>query len=125
MSIFWEIPSGYVVFSSSWFDSGYMLFPVYRGFFTRILRSILILLSCSVFAAKSTGKLDFLVPRSCRQRHWFAWAGSAGVDALRAMFPSFVSKDSAMLGPQWYMYASVYGVVELQVSLREYVDSSS
>ena len=68
MLIFWEIPSGNVVFSASWFDSGYMLFPVYGGFFTRILRSILILLSCSVFAAKSPGKLDFLVPRSCRQR---------------------------------------------------------
>ena len=29
--------------------------PVYGGFRTRILRSILVLLSCSVFAAKSTG----------------------------------------------------------------------
>ena len=102
-------PQGYS--SASWFDSGYMIFPVYGGFFTRILRSILILLSCFVFAAKSTGKLDFLVPRSCRQRHWYAWAGFAGVDALRAMFPSFVSENSAMLGPQWCMYASVYGVV--------------
>ena len=74
LGIFWEIPSGYVVFSAFWFDSGYMLFPVYGGFCTNflflhvvtwILRSFLVLLSCSVFAAKSTGKLDFLVPRSC------------------------------------------------------------
>ena len=29
--------------------------PVYGGFCTRILRSIVVLLSCSVFAAKGTG----------------------------------------------------------------------
>ena len=81
MSIFCEMISGYVVFSASWFDSGYTSFPVYRGFstnflflsvVTRILRSILVLLTCSVFVAKSTGKLDFLVPRSCRQRQLYA-----------------------------------------------------
>ena len=44
-----------------------------------------------------------LVLRSCGQRHWYAWAGFAGVDALRAMFPSFVSVFSALLGLQWYM----------------------
>ena len=42
-------------------------------------------------------------PRSCRQRHWYAWTGFAGVDALRAVFPSFVSVHSALLGPEWYM----------------------
>ena len=46
MSIFWEILSGYVVFSASWFNSGYMLFPVNGGFCTRILRSTLVLLFC-------------------------------------------------------------------------------
>ena len=80
---FWFI----LVFSFAWFDSGYMFFPVYGGFCTRILRLILVLLSCSLFAAKSTG--IGMVPRSCRQRHWYAWAGFAGVDPLRAMFPSF------------------------------------
>ena len=33
------------VFSASWFDSGYMLLPVYVFVGTRILRSILVLLS--------------------------------------------------------------------------------
>ena len=50
---FWEITSGYVVFSDSWFDSGYMycqstkawIFHVFLRGFTRILRSILVLLS--------------------------------------------------------------------------------
>ena len=32
MSIFWETPSGCVVFNAFWFDSGYMFFPVYGGF---------------------------------------------------------------------------------------------
>ena len=32
-SIFWEMLSGYVVFSASWFDSGYMSRPVYGGLF--------------------------------------------------------------------------------------------
>ena len=31
------------------------------------------------------------------------WASFAGVDALRAMFSSFVTENSAMLGPRWYM----------------------
>ena len=83
MSIFWETPSGHVVFSASWFDSGYVLCPVYGGFCTRILRSILVLLSCLCLPRR--------VPRSCRQRHWYVGAGFSGADALRAMFPSFVS----------------------------------
>ena len=121
MSIFWEIPSGYVVFSASWFDSGYMLFPVYGGFCTRILRSILVLLSCSVFAAKSTGKLDCLVPRSCRQRHWYAWPGFAGVDALRAMFPSLFPYTAQCLVLSGTCYASVLGWIleEFHDFLRE------
>ena len=53
------------------------------GLCTRILRSILVLLSCLCLPRR--------VPRSCRQRHWYASAGFTGVDALRAMFPSFVS----------------------------------
>ena len=32
MGLFWQMTSGYVVFSASWFDSGYMLLPVYGGF---------------------------------------------------------------------------------------------
>ena len=39
--LFWETTSGYVVFRASWFDSGYMLLPVY-GFFWGV----------SVFSAK-------------------------------------------------------------------------
>ena len=42
---FWEMTSGYVVSSASWFDSGHMLLPVYVFVGTRILRSILVLLS--------------------------------------------------------------------------------
>ena len=101
MSIFCEIPSGYVVFSASWFDSGYMFFPVYEVIWKNCVRFS----SCSpvLCLPRRVQELDFLVPRSCRQRHWYAWAGFAGVDALRAMFPSFVSVYSAMLGPQWYM----------------------
>ena len=63
MSIFWEIPSGCVVLSASWFDSGYMFFPVYGGF-VRIpffLRSLLgPCVRFSVFVAKSIGKNGFL-----------------------------------------------------------------
>ena len=80
------------VFSAYWFESGNMLLRVYGGFgsnflystwFTRILRSVLVLLStCSVFAAKSTRNWRF-------QCALVSLAGFAGVDALRAMFPSF------------------------------------
>ena len=83
---FWEMTS----------DSGYMFLPVYGGFCTRILRSILVCLP------RRVQDLD-LVLCSCRQRHWYAWAGFAGVDALRAVFISFVTVYSALLGPQWYM----------------------
>ena len=49
---FWETTSGFIsVFSASWFDSGYMFLPVYGGFCTRILRSILVLLSLLPFTA--------------------------------------------------------------------------
>ena len=65
------------------------------------------------------------MPRSCRQRHWYAWDGFAGVDALRAMFPSFVSVYSALLVLSGTFFASVYGVVEFHVFLREYVDYES
>ena len=30
-SIFWEITPGYIVFSASWFDSGYMFTSFYGG----------------------------------------------------------------------------------------------
>ena len=62
---------------------------------TRILRSILVLLS--VFAAKSTGKLDFSVSRSCRQRQLCFLAGFAGYDASYAEFPLVVGR-TGMLG---------------------------
>ena len=46
MDFFWETTSGFIsVFSASWFDIGYMFLPVYGGFSTRILRSILVLVS--------------------------------------------------------------------------------
>ena len=38
-----------------------------------------------------------LVPRSCRQRHCMLGLGFAGVDALCAMFPSFVSANFMFL----------------------------
>ena len=59
--------------------------------------------SCSPVLCLSRRVQDLvLVPRSCRQRHWYAWAGFAVVDALRAMLPSFVSVYSALRGRQWY-----------------------
>ena len=49
---FWETTSGFIsVLSASWFDSGYMFLPVYGGICTRILRSILVLLSFLPYTA--------------------------------------------------------------------------
>ena len=79
------------LFSASWFDSGYMFFQFTEAF---------VLGSCDRFSSCSP---VLCFPRSCRQRHWYAWAGFARVDALRAMFISFVTVHSALLGPQWYM----------------------
>ena len=66
-------------------------FPYLRG--TRILRSILVLLSG--FAAKSTGKLDS--------------SGSTGEDALRAVFPSIVLMP--MTGKYFINYFQLQEVV--------------
>ena len=38
--LFWEMTSGYVVFSASWFDSGYTLLSVYGGFCLNFLFSL-------------------------------------------------------------------------------------
>ena len=49
--IIWDVTSGYAVFSSTWFDSGYIFLPVYGGPGSRILRSILGLLFVPVYCA--------------------------------------------------------------------------
>ena len=98
------------------------------------LRRLFLLGSCVRFSSCS---LVLCLPRRV-QENWISWC-PARVDngigmlglvllvsthfALCSLF--FVSVFSAKLGPQWCMYASVYGVVELQVFLREYVDSGS
>ena len=71
--------------------------------------------SCSpvLFLPRRVQELD-LVPRSCRQRHWYASAGFAGVDALRAVFP-FFPYTAHCLVLSGTCYASVYGVVEFHV----------
>ena len=91
---------------------------------TWILRSILVLFS--VFAAKRTGKLDFLVllvmthfalcslllfsgPDNSYAATQLCLAGFAGVHALRALFPSFVSVYSSMLVLSGTCYAPVQG----------------
>ena len=61
---------------------------LFSTWFTRILRSVLVLLSAC--CREEYRKLDFSVPRSCRQRQLHALGWFAGVDALRAMFLSFV-----------------------------------
>ena len=80
-----------------WFDSGYMLLPVYGGFirisyFRRgLLGSCVRFSSCSPPVLCLPRRVQEIgsLPCSYRQRQLCALAGFAGVDALRAMFPSF------------------------------------
>ena len=83
---------------------------------TRILRSVLVLLSaCSVFAAKSTGELGFSMPRSCRQRQlyalgWFCWC----------------RRTSRYVPFQWYMLCvSIWQVLQRCASAQRCCRCSS
>ena len=81
-----------------------MLFPVYGGFCTRILLSILVLLSCFVLT-------------------------TALVFGLVLLLSTHFAPCSLLLSPKTahclVLSGTCYGVVEFHVFLREYVDYGS